>query len=353
MYSFLEKQYDKIKPYLFQYKNDFFVFPNTNNSPQLIWQSLKKMPFVKFDPLLNMAESDTPFLSANFYYQDLEEELVIFYTSIHYKKNVHYKKLFSEKYYCLTGFLSQPSEQRIKTIIDDVHFEGQLWVLHKPGAIIKDYHFKDSRAEYISIFFTDKWLNKYLQLFPDGNESLTQIIASNNNTISYTGKVNEMGMELLQKTHTSMQQPISEARTNLLQQHVYAVIDFFKTDCLNETVSPKYLALSNADRLKLIEVEQILKNSIYKKFPGIGSISQEIGFSETKLKALFKDVHETTLLDYFQCLQMTIAKDLLLQNKLKVADVASMFGYENASKFAATFKIKMNQLPSEINKTEI
>jgi AraC-like DNA-binding protein len=162
-----------------------------------------------------------------------------------------------------------------------------------------------------------------------------------------------MGKEFLEKVGTSVQQPISEERTKVLQKQVYAVIDFFKTVCLSEAVRPGHLELDNAERLKLKEVEQILQKNIYQKFPGIGAIAVAVGFSETKLKALFKEVHGTTLLDYFQRLQMQTAKQMIHKNEMKVADVASMFGYKNASKFAATFKSKTNQLPSEINKEEI
>ncbi len=322
-----------------------------------MWQSLRKMPFIKFNSLLNMAESDTPFMHAYLYYQELEAELVLFYTQIDYKKNVHYnhylKSLLPAEYYCLTGFLSKPDENKIKTIINGIHFEGQLWLLHKPGTNVKDYHFKDSRTETINIYFTDRWLNQYMELFPEGNETLKQFIASNSNTISYANKFNETGMELLQKALTSLKQPVSETRNRFLLQHVHTVFEFFKNHCLHEAISPKYLALNNADRLKLIEVEKLLNNSVYKKFPGIGSLAQEIGFSETKLKTMFKDVHGTTILDYFQRLQMSAAKKHLLQNRVKVADLASMFGYENPSKFAATFKSKTNQLPSEIHKAEM
>lgn len=82
MSAFIENRYAKIKPYLFLYKNGFCVLPYINTSPQLMWQIIRKMSFIKFNSFLNMAESDNAYL----YYQELEEELVMFYTQIDYKK---------------------------------------------------------------------------------------------------------------------------------------------------------------------------------------------------------------------------------------------------------------------------
>src|SRR5690242_18818030 len=107
MTNLIEKWYIKVKPYLFFYKKGFFVLPYINNTPQLMWQSLQKMPFISFSPLLNKSEANNPFLHALMYYQELEKDLVVFYNEINYKQNVtyeHYRKNdLPLEYYCLTG----------------------------------------------------------------------------------------------------------------------------------------------------------------------------------------------------------------------------------------------------------
>jgi AraC-like DNA-binding protein len=96
-------------------------------------------------------------------------------------------------------------------------------------------------------------------------------------------------------------------------------------------------------------LEGILNEHIFSKFPGIDYLAKHAGFSETKLKYLFKTVHNKTLLEYFQEIQMRAAYEMLCNSDVKISDVAQKFGYSNAGKFTARFKQQMNILPSEVN----
>ena len=107
--------------------------------------------------------------------------------------------------------------------------------------------------------------------------------------------------------------------------------------------------LSNTDRVKLKDAEKILLENITQKFPGISYVAKQIGFSETKLKSLFKQVYTKTLLEYFQEKQMQRAHEMLLQGNLKVSEVANHFGYSNVGKFSATFKNHTQILPSMVH----
>ena len=92
----------------------------------------------------------------------------------------------------------------------------------------------------------------------------------------------------------------------------------------------------------------MLLTNLTIKFPGISTIAKQIGFSETKLKSLFKQMYNKTLLEYFQEMQMNSAYKMLSEGNMKVSEVASYFGYANVGKFSATFKSYMNILPSKI-----
>lgn len=78
--------------------------------------------------------------------------------------------------------------------------------------------------------------------------------------------------------------------------------------------------LSNNDRIKIKELEQILYDHIYAKFPGINYLAKQVGFSETKLKYLFKAVHNKTLLEFFQEIQMHRAYELLSNSDSKISE---------------------------------
>lgn len=352
MTKLIEKWYVKVKPYLFSYKKGFFILPYINNTPQLMWESLQKMPFIRFSRLLNMSESNTPFLHAKMYFQELEKDLVVFYNEIYYKKNVsfeHYrKKDLPLEYYCLTGFLSDTSEKKLKTIVNDIHFHGQLWILHKPDAILRDYHFKNSHTKTIILYFTQEWLERYMQSYPEGNEKLQYFIKSANQSVGRTYDQTEKGTALLDEAGRLMKQKISPGRVHDMEEYVYEVMAFFKYNALEYIEGANYMALNNVDLLKIIEAERLLVENLTNPFPGISAVSSQIGLSETKLKSDFKQLYKTSLFQYFREKQMEKAKEMLMQNPASIKNIATLFGYENKSKFSTAFKNHHGILPSEV-----
>lgn len=356
MHTLIEKWYTKVKPYLFTYKKGFFVLPYVSNTPQLMWQSLQKMPFIKFSPSLNKSESNTPFLHAQMYYHELEKDLVVFYNEIDYKKNVtfdhHKAKDISLEYFCLTGFLSDSTGNQPKTIVNDIHFHGQLWILHKPEALIPHYHFQHSKTKTIILYFTKDWLIKYLQSYPNGNEKLLYFIDSNHQSLGQDYEHNPTGKLLLDKAVGLMNQPLGPERQKLLEQYALEIMHFFKSDCLEFIKSEDFINLDNVDLLKVIKAEQTLTACIMDSFPGISAIAKTVGLSETKLKSNFKVVYKMSIFQYFRHKQMEHAKAILLQESSSIKNIAQKMGYENASKFSTAFKKHHGILPSELKYPE-
>lgn len=352
MSSIIEKWYRRVKPYFFTYKKGFFVMPYFNNTPQLMWKAIQQMPFVRFSTLLNLSESNTPFLHAKMYYHELEKDLVLFYNEINYKKNVsfeHYRKEdIPLEYYCLTGFLSDSSGNNLKTIVNDIHFNGQLWILHKPDAILKDYHFKNSQTKTIILYFTKAWLDSYFMNYPLGNDRLKHFINSNKSTIGLSFNNTVQGEYLLNKAAALMKQELSHERTNNLNNYTIEVMEFFKTQCINKIKKSDSETIDHAVLLKLMDVERILTANVHLNFPGISFIAKQTGLSETRLKNNFKEIYGLSVFQYFRKLQMEYARDLILNSDESIKEIAAKIGYENASKFSSAFKNHLGILPSEI-----
>ncbi len=321
-----------------------------------MWQSLQKMPFISFSPLLNKSEANNLFLHAWMYYQELEKDLVVFYNEIRYKQNVTYEHFRKNdlplEYYCLTGLLSDTSNRGLKTIINDIHFDGQLWILHKPDAVLRDYHYKHSKTFTVIIYFTNAWLESYMQANPEHNESLRYFIASDNKSIGQTFENNELGLSFLNKAAHLMKQSPTPEREIELRSYVIDLMHFFKFDCLRHIKHQEFMALDNADLLQIMEVEKILMDNLNGTFPGIGSMAKQIGLSETKLKTNFKKVYSQSVFQYYRQKQMEQAKELLIQESSSIKNIGRMLGYENASKFSTAFKKHHGILPSEIKESE-
>src|SRR5690606_27424647 len=77
-------------------------------------------------------------------------------------------------------------------------------------------------------------------------------------------------------------------------------------------------------------------------------LAKIIGINQTKLKSGFKELFGTTVFGYVKDLQMEKARQLLLDEKLYVSEVADQIGYKHPQHFAAAFKRKFGILPSEL-----
>ena len=103
-------------------------------------------------------------------------------------------------------------------------------------------------------------------------------------------------------------------------------------------------------RVKMYRVEKLLLERLAGPFPGLDYLIKEVGISETSLKTNFKVLFDLSPGQYFQMKQMTLAKDILMNQIIPVQDLADKMGYSNKSKFTAAFKKQNDILPSSILK---
>lgn len=336
---------------MLKYREGFYELPSICDSPQLMWESFKSMPFINFDAVKNNIRANNPFVEADVYYHEPKDGVVVIVSSVLAKKNIVYRQLFekqsSVKHYCLTCFMSEPEQGSAKSLIHDVHFEGAIWFLLKPGAKIKNYHYKGSYSTSVNIYFTQKWLETNIIRSLDTDNPLIRFLESSNEVIASNPAANNEHQEMLERGKALMTELIGQERNKPLNEYISEFVHRFKIDCLNNIENRNYFGLTNIDRIKIQEAEKVLEGYIYSKFPGIAYLAHEVSVSETKLKTLFKLVHNTSILNYFHQIKMAAAKKMLDCKEQKIADIASHFGYENPSKFSAAFKQQYGYLPSQ------
>jgi AraC-like DNA-binding protein len=66
----------------------------------------------------------------------------------------------------------------------------------------------------------------------------------------------------------------------------------------------------------------------------------------TKLKTSFKLVYGVSIKQYHKEMKMLLAKQLLENTNMYINEIATAVGYENASKFSASYKKQFGILPS-------
>jgi len=109
-----------------------------------------------------------------------------------------------------------------------------------------------------------------------------------------------------------------------------------------------YVPLDTPDYRKIAKAERIIKDNVSSSFPGIEYIAKEVNMSETKLKTTFKAVYGVSMLQYFIEKKMEVAMGMIKNSNIQIKNISSSIGYENASKFSATFKKQFGMLPSEV-----
>ncbi len=356
MLNFIDKWYDKIKPFLFKYKDGFFELPYLGSSPILMIESFRRMPFIKHDESIRSIDSASPFVDAKVYYHQISDEIIIINSALIIKSNVCFraaqKKELKNEFYTLTLSTNLESDNPSKRIIKGEHLENSTFQFLNQGINVDTYHFKNSHFKSFSLYFKKSWIDNYINENIDKCEKLIKLLHTGNEYVISNINNIELVNNFISKVEEEFKIEYIRRDLEKINTFVAEFLDMYLNFGLEATNSVLNYHLSNNDRIKIKELEGILYEHIYSKFPGIDYLAKHAGFSETKLKYLFKTIHNKTLLEYFQEIQMKAAYEMLSNSDVKVSDVAQKFGYSNAGKFTARFKQQMNILPSEIYSKE-
>ena len=102
-------------------------------------------------------------------------------------------------------------------------------------------------------------------------------------------------------------------------------------------------------REQVNEARNIIENQFLNP-PTICELAKMVNMSETVLKASFKLFFGATIYGYLFNFRMNIAKKILLDNTITVAEIALKSGYEHSSHFTTAFKRRFGISPVEYRK---
>ena len=342
----------QFKPYFFTYSNGFFKFYYLANSPELIVNSIKKMPFVDFDETKEILSLNNSFLKSTLRYAELEKGLWVLNSRIFYKNNITYEAFYDaslpSNYYCLTINFIQNEYSSVFYKFDKYTISNQSINFLKPQKECDNFHFKGSFESQYVIYFDEEWMEKNIRKNPNVAENFLKLLHNE-----------EIGFATFNLIKSKFDK-ISTDFITLFDED--SVLNIFKLKLVTHNFFDLFLSsfdefqvldihtISNKDRALIDKVERYLMANIYEKFLGIEQLAIHFNVSSTKLKSDFKKVHGTSIFTFFQTKQMELAYHIISKDKLKIKEVAALFQYENASKFAKTFKKVYNILPSEISK---
>lgn len=355
VFSTFEKWALRFKPYLVGYKKDFFELHYLANSPHDMITKFKDMPFVDHDESCQLIKAQTPFINLATYYREARENLFMIYSETEYKANICFKYNYDKdkpsEHYCLSLRVHSYCKT-INSLVNGIGYSDNSWLFFKPGARVSHHHFKGTKGKYISMYFTQDWLDHFIRNNPDVSDELSAFLESDRDYLicPYFQKSISLNTDSLYRLLTEGK-PNAPEHVLKLNEEIHHFFSFFKSKMQEEKITERHFKISNLERIKVLHTEQILKAHTFSKFPGIGYLAKETGLSETKLKECFRVVYNKTLSQYLHEIQMKKAKELLMSSNLQIAQVAQKFSYENPSKFSAAFRKYHAVLPSEIKQS--
>lgn len=346
----------KFKKYKVNYKDGFFHLSNLANSPYTIVETFKSSPFCNYKAEKKRITVKTLFLNAQLYYLKLEEGLWILVSDQEFKKNVVMHNIYDEELPLDYHFINLHYNQKAFTsklmLINGMVLTDKTWNLFKAGHAKTSYHFKDAHELNITIYFTNQWLVKELTSKSYFKNSNLDSFFKSENTYLFLPDIDLGSDAFYQDFLYLLKQKDSNEKTKEIKHFLN---DFFKhfIDKYNlEPINEHYFKLADKDRKYIQQTEKYLMDNLVYSFPGVDAVAEKVGVSPTKLKTDFKVIHNQSLYQYYRYHQMHLANKLLSEKASTVKEVATLLGYENASKFAVVFKEQFGVQPSSLIKEQ-
>ncbi|MBC7651634.1 MAG: helix-turn-helix transcriptional regulator [Deinococcales bacterium] len=338
-----------IKKYLILYSNGYYTVPYLSNSPDVMIDSLKTMPFTKHNRSKKVIYTHNIFTDGALYYREISEGLWVIVTEIAFLKAVATKALYDNEpcdYYFLTHFRYN-AKVGINTV-NAVELPKFGWSLYKPGSEISSYFNAGDAGVFVNIVFTKAWAYQNIALnhLLEAN-TLKDFFIAKKSYIVWDDIVPNAAVMTKELLITLKENTVENTNhLSLTIQCLAFMLGFLKGA---SNINLQFIAdIKEVDRRHLSTAEKLIINNLSSAFPGIDAISQQVHMSPTKLKTLFKIVYGNTLLQYYQEKQMLFALELLQGSNHSVKDVAAMLSYENTSNFTLAFKKYHQYLPSEV-----
>ena len=113
-----------------------------------------------------------------------------------------------------------------------------------------------------------------------------------------------------------------------------------------ETVNSASYHLSASDREKMWIAKKILDKNLENP-PSIIELARQVAVNEFKLKNGFREVHGITPYRYVSDQRLEKAREILLERRMNVTEVALTVGYSSLSHFAKIFREKFGVTPHD------
>lgn len=329
----------------------FSEFPYLFNSPQLLLDSLIKLPITNHIPLKQSIYLDTSLYKVIMRYRKIEEGFWFLATEMDVKENIiaksGYDENLSSDYYLLTFSVFEYTF----TFKDsaDVKLLSTCWTFSKPETEVTTYFRKGTTGNFFGVAINKEWANKNFssEKFPQ-KKVIEKFLNGKKGSFTWLD-IAPKAQDLIKKMNEILktESDVGIDTVSFKKDCLKLIVEFFNNSFGDNRIFDN-VSLSNLDYHYVSKAEKIILDNLHLPFIGIEYIAKEVKISPTKLKSNFKEVFGFSMLQYHKEKNMLRAMQLLQNSDIRIKNIATVTGYCSASKFASNFKKRFGKLPYKV-----
>jgi AraC-like DNA-binding protein len=158
----------------------------------------------------------------------------------------------------------------------------------------------------------------------------------------YTAQTTPIIKDVVARLLLSLQSPLE---TSVLGKGLVSEL-LFRIMCSENAASLYALAMKNTN---IARIDKALKriHSSYRESMPVDSLASLVNMSPSAFHRSFQDVTSSSPVQYIKKIRLNKARELLLDQGVRVAEAATSVGYESAAQFSREFKRYFGSSPSE------
>jgi AraC-like DNA-binding protein len=198
----------------------------------------------------------------------------------------------------------------------------------------------------IRILFPPSWLARYFRISKEDD-----LMAE---YLSY--KTRKLTLEPLDVEYRKLMDDVFRADLDspvyfaTVENRIMLMMERFFSRLEENVKEAKYKRLDKNDIYKMMQVESEIADVRSVQLPTAVELARKYGFSETKLKRLFREIYGYPLYEYFQRCRLERARDMLVSGGHSVKEAGLAVGYKSLSNFSKAFRHVYGVLPGEVMK---
>lgn len=198
----------------------------------------------------------------------------------------------------------------------------------------------------IRIMFPPSWLARYFRISKE-DELMVEYLSYKTRKLTLEPLDVEYRKLMDDVFHADLDSPVYYAT---IENRIMMMMERFFSRLEENVKEAKYKRLDKSDIYRMMEVESEISDPHLVHLPTAPELAGRYGFSETKLKRLFREIYGFPLYEYFQRCRLERARDMLLSGGHSVKEAGMAVGYRSLSNFSKAFRHVYGVLPGEVVK---